>query len=176
MHLARLRLVGFVLCRRQRIDGRAGADRHRRTEWLRQSNLVDALRWVMGEGSAKAARRRHGRRHLCRIGRAAGRNIAEVALTIDNSARTAPFAFNDRETIEVSRRIDRGGGSSYRINGREARARDVQLLFPTRDRGAFGGIGQPGPGRRIDLSKPAESATRRAPAPPVLHPAATRPS
>src|SRR5207302_3192898 len=57
------------------------------------------------------------------------RNLAEVALTIDNSARDAPFAYHEGPTIEVVRRIARGSGSSYRINGREVRARDVQLLF-----------------------------------------------
>src|SRR5262249_5632515 len=56
------------------------------------------------------------------------RNIAEVSLTIDNAGRDAPLAFNDRDAIEVVRRIDRGSGSSYRINGRETRARDVPLL------------------------------------------------
>src|SRR5437660_10198216 len=67
------------------------------------------------------------------------RNIAEVALTIDNSARDAPFAFNDREEIEIVRRIERGGGSAYRINGREVRARDVQLLFADAASGAHSG-------------------------------------
>ncbi|MGE5270992.1 MAG: chromosome segregation protein SMC [Thiohalocapsa sp.] len=95
-----------------------------------KSNLVEALRWVMGEGSAR--RLRGGEMDDVIFAGCTGRparNLAEVALTIDNSARTAPFAFNDSATIEVARRIARGGGSAYRINGREARARDVQLLF-----------------------------------------------
>jgi chromosome segregation protein len=67
------------------------------------------------------------------------RNNAEVALTIDNSSRDAPFAFNDRVEIEIIRRIERSGGSTYRINGREVRARDVQLLFADAASGAHSG-------------------------------------
>jgi chromosome segregation protein len=61
-------------------------------------------------------------------GRAA-RNTAEVGLVLDNSARTAPAAFYDAEILEVTRRIERESGSTYRVNGKEVRARDVQLLF-----------------------------------------------
>src|SRR6202043_2053084 len=57
------------------------------------------------------------------------RNHAEVAVSIDNSARKAPSAFNDSETLEVSRRIMREQGSTFRVNGREVRARDVAVLF-----------------------------------------------
>src|SRR5437763_7513825 len=77
-----------------------------------KSNLVEALRWVMGEGSAK--RLRGGEMdELIFAGTAARppRNLAEVALILDNSARDAPLAFNDREEIEVVRRIERGSGS-----------------------------------------------------------------
>ena len=85
------------------------------------------------------------------------RNIAEVALTIDNSSRDAPFAFNDREEIEIVRRIERGGGSTYRVNGREVRARDVQLLFADAASGAHSGamVSQGRIGALID-AKPAE--------------------
>src|SRR5207302_2134719 len=58
-----------------------------------------------------------------------GRNAAEVAMTVDNSDRAAPAAFNEHEALEVSRRIEREKGSTYRINGREVRARDVHILF-----------------------------------------------
>jgi chromosome segregation protein len=57
------------------------------------------------------------------------RNIAEVTLHIDNSDRTAPAMFNDADELEISRRIERDSGSNYRINGKDVRARDVQLLF-----------------------------------------------
>src|SRR5215467_12171099 len=95
-----------------------------------KSNLVEALRWVMGETSAK--RLRGGEMDDVIFAGSANRparNIAEVSLSIDNATRDAPVAFNDRDAIEVVRRIDRGSGSSYRVNGRESRARDVQLLF-----------------------------------------------
>jgi len=95
-----------------------------------KSNLLEALRWVMGANSAKAMRA-GGMDDVIFAGAAnrPGRNHAEVSLTIENSARRAPAAFNDHPVIEVVRRIDRGEGSTYKINGREVRARDVQLLF-----------------------------------------------
>ncbi|MFC3068592.1 chromosome segregation protein SMC [Phenylobacterium soli] len=95
-----------------------------------KSNLLEALRWVMGANSAKAMRA-GGMDDVIFAGSAnrPSRNHAEVALTIDNAARRAPAAFNDHPVLEVVRRIDKGAGSTYRINGREVRARDVQLLF-----------------------------------------------
>jgi chromosome segregation protein len=102
-----------------------------------KSNLVEALRWVMGENSYKNMRA-SGMEDVIfsGSGRRPSRNIAEVGLTLDNSDRRAPAAFNDSETIEVIRRIERDKGSSYKINGREARARDVQLLFADASTGA----------------------------------------
>lgn len=64
------------------------------------------------------------------------RNTAEVGLYLDNSDRTAPAAFNDSDEIQVTRRIEREQGSVYRINGKEARAKDVQLLFADASTGA----------------------------------------
>ena len=123
-----------------------------------KSNLAEALRWVMGENSAR--RLRGGAMDDVIFGGAAGRgarNLAEVALVIDNSARDAPFAFNDREDIEIVRRIERGGGSTWRVNGREVRARDIQLLFADAATGGPAGavVGQ---GRVAALieAKPAE--------------------
>jgi chromosome segregation protein len=102
-----------------------------------KSNLLEALRWVMGANSAKAMRA-GGMDDVIFAGAAnrPGRNHAEVSLTIDNSDRQAPAAFNDHPVIEVVRRIDKGAGSTYRINGREVRARDVQLLFADASTGA----------------------------------------
>jgi chromosome segregation protein len=95
-----------------------------------KSNILESLRWVMGANSAKAMRA-GGMDDVIFAGSGGrpGRNHAEVALTIDNADRRAPAAFNSDPVIEVTRRIDRGAGSTYRINGREVRARDVQLLF-----------------------------------------------
>jgi len=94
-----------------------------------KSNLIEALRWVMGETSARQMR--GGEMDDVIFGGTSGRparNIAEVLLGIDNSDRTAPPQFETDE-IEVTRRIERGNGSLYRINGNETRARDVHLLF-----------------------------------------------
>ena len=102
-----------------------------------KSNLVEALRWVMGETSAKQMRGGE-MDDVIFAGTEArpARNLAEVVLHLDNSARDAPAAYNDLPEIEVSRRIERGSGSQYRINGKEARARDVQLLFADAATGA----------------------------------------
>jgi chromosome segregation protein len=102
-----------------------------------KSNLLEALRWVMGANSAKAMRA-GGMDDVIFAGASnrPGRNHAEVSLTIDNSERRAPAAFNDHPVLEVVRRIDKGAGSTYRINGREVRARDVQLLFADASTGA----------------------------------------
>ncbi|AWM76732.1 AAA family ATPase [Phenylobacterium parvum] len=95
-----------------------------------KSNLLEALRWVMGANSAKAMRA-GGMDDVIFAGSGgrSSRNHAEVVLTIDNAERRAPAAYNDSPVLEVVRRIDRGEGSTYRINGREVRARDVHLLF-----------------------------------------------
>ena len=95
-----------------------------------KSNLVEALRWVMGENSAKRMRG-SGMDDMIFAGTATrpARNIAEVTLTLDNKSRTAPPAFNDQEVLEITRRIEREKGSDYSINGNEVRMRDVQLLF-----------------------------------------------
>ncbi|HYA71882.1 MAG TPA: AAA family ATPase, partial [Roseiarcus sp.] len=102
-----------------------------------KSNLVEALRWVMGESSYKNMRA-SGMDDVIfsGSGKRPSRNIAEVGLVLDNSDRRAPAAFNDAETIEVTRRIERESGSTYRVNGREVRARDVQLLFADASTGA----------------------------------------
>jgi len=102
-----------------------------------KSNLVEALRWVMGESSYKNMRA-SGMDDVIFSGSATrpARNTAEVTLFLDNADRTAPPAFNDADELQVSRRIEREAGSVYRINGKEARARDVQLLFADQSTGA----------------------------------------
>ncbi len=95
-----------------------------------KSNLVEAIRWVMGENSAK--RMRGGEMDDVIFSGTASRpsrNLADVVMVLDNKDRSAPAQFNDSEQIEISRRINRGHGSTYRVNGKEVRARDVQLLF-----------------------------------------------
>jgi chromosome segregation protein len=102
-----------------------------------KSNLVEALRWVMGETSHKSMRAADMDDVIFsgNTGRPQ-RNTAEVAMAIDNSDRSAPAQFNGEESLEVSRRIERDKGSLYRVNGREVRARDVQILFADASTGA----------------------------------------
>src|SRR6195256_6653451 len=95
-----------------------------------KSNLVEARRWVMGESSHKAMRAADMDDVIfAGTNSRPSRNNAEVAMHIDNSARKAPAQFNGEEALDVSRRIERDSGSTYRINGREVRARDVHILF-----------------------------------------------
>src|SRR6202521_3340202 len=102
-----------------------------------KSNLVEALRWVMGESSHKAMRADNMDDVIFSgTNSRPARNNAEVAMMIDNADRKAPAQFNDHETLDVSRRIERESGSTYRINGREVRARDVQILLADASTGA----------------------------------------
>ena len=102
-----------------------------------KSNLVEALRWVMGETSAKQMRGSEMEDVIFGGTRdRPARNIAEVILNLDNTTRGAPAQFNDTDELEVSRRIERDKGSTYRVNGHEVRARDVQLLFADSATGA----------------------------------------
>jgi len=138
LHFQRLRLSGFksfVEATEFRIEpgltGIVGPN------GCGKSNLLEALRWVMGATSAKAMRG-EGMDDVIFGGASnrPSRNHAEVLLQIDNADRTAPAQFNDHPVLEVTRRIDRGQGSTYRVNGVETRARDVQLLFADASTGA----------------------------------------
>lgn len=102
-----------------------------------KSNLLEALRWVMGE-NRPTAMRGDGMEDVIFAGtrHRGARHFAEVAISIDNTARHAPAGFNDADQLEVIRRITRDTGSAYRINGREVRARDVQMLFADASTGA----------------------------------------
>lgn len=105
-----------------------------------KSNLLEAMRWVMGATSAKALRG-DGMDAVIFSGTSMrpARNWAEVILTLDNSDRSAPAEYNEHETLEISRRIIRkeeGTQSLYRINSKEVRAKDVQLLFADASTGA----------------------------------------
>jgi len=102
-----------------------------------KSNLVEALRWSMGETSAKQMRGGEMDDVIFNgtVTRPA-RNLAEVSLWLSNQDRTAPAQFNDLDELQVSRRIERGEGSLYRVNGQDVRAKDVQLLFADAATGA----------------------------------------
>jgi chromosome segregation protein len=131
MKLTRLRLIGFKsFVEPTDFEIEPGLTGVVGPNGCGKSNLVEAVRWVMGEASYKAMRASEMDDVIFsgNTGRPS-RNHAEVAVTVDNSDRTAPAAFNDTETLEVSRRIVREQGSTFRVNGREVRARDVTVLF-----------------------------------------------
>ncbi|MBV7377472.1 chromosome segregation protein SMC [Maritimibacter dapengensis] len=102
-----------------------------------KSNLLEALRWVMGENRAKAMRGA-GMEDVIFAGTSGrgARNFAEVIIQIDNSERLAPSGFNDSDILEIVRRITRDAGSAYKVNGKDVRARDVQMLFADASTGA----------------------------------------
>ncbi len=95
-----------------------------------KSNVIEALRWAMGEANARNMRGAEMEDVIFAgtAGRAA-RNLAEVTLTLEETAGLAPPPFHEHADLEISRKIERGSGSSYRVNGRPALARDVQTLF-----------------------------------------------
>ena len=97
-----------------------------------KSNIIEAVRWVMGESSAKRLRG-EGMDDVIFAGAGAGarsrRRSASVAVHLDNAEGLAPAPFQDAPELIVSRTIERNAGSTYRINNQEVRARDVQLLF-----------------------------------------------
>lgn len=102
-----------------------------------KSNLLEALRWAMGANSAKAMR--GGEMDDLIFSGAQGRparETAEVILVLDNTKRTAPPEFNGADSLEIERKLKRGAGSSYRINGRTVRGKDIQLLFADASTGA----------------------------------------
>ncbi|MEO3413583.1 chromosome segregation protein SMC [Roseovarius sp. CAU 1744] len=102
-----------------------------------KSNLLEALRWVMGE-NRPTAMRGGGMEDVIFAGAATrpARNFAEVSVHIDNADRLAPAGFNDADHIEIVRRITRDVGSAYKVNGKDVRARDVQMLFADASTGA----------------------------------------
>ena len=138
MQISRLRLSGFKsFVDPTELDIEPGLTGVVGPNGCGKSNLVEALRWVMGETSAK--RMRGGDMDDVIFGGTAARparNIAEVSLRVENSDRTAPAELNDADQLDVARRIERAKGSHYRVNGREVRARDVQLLFADAGTGA----------------------------------------
>ncbi|MEL7546321.1 MAG: AAA family ATPase [Pseudomonadota bacterium] len=102
-----------------------------------KSNLLEALRWAMGATSARAMR--GGEMDDLIFNGAAGRparELAEVTLVLDNAARQAPAEFNQSDSLEIIRRLKRGAGSTYKLNGRTVRAKDVQLVFADASTGA----------------------------------------
>ena len=138
MQITRLRLYGFKsfvepteLLIEKGLTGVVGPN------GCGKSNLLEALRWCMGETSYKSMRAA-AMEDVIFAGTniRPARNMAEVTVYLDNSARSAPAEFNDNDVLEISRRIERDVGSAYRVNGRDVRARDVRILFEDAATGA----------------------------------------
>jgi chromosome segregation protein len=138
MKLTRLRLVGFKsFVDASEIEIEPGLTGIVGPNGCGKSNLVEALRWAMGEGSHKTLRASAMDDVIFSgSGGRPARNTAEVLIALDNANKEAPAPFTDAEELEITRRIEREKGSTYRVNGREVRARDVQLLFADASTGA----------------------------------------
>ena len=102
-----------------------------------KSNIVESLRWCMGETSAKSMRG-SGMEDVIFSGTSnrPAKNISEVSVLITNNDKNGPLQYNDLDEIVVSRRIERDKGSKYFINGKEVRARDAQTFFADLSTGA----------------------------------------
>jgi len=102
-----------------------------------KSNIVEAIRWCMGETSAKSMRGT-GMEDVIFSGTAnkSSKNIAETSLTLDNSNKEGPIQFKELDIINIKRRIEKDKGSRYFINGKEVRARDAQTFFADLSTGA----------------------------------------
>ncbi|RNF35633.1 chromosome segregation SMC family protein [Paracoccus methylarcula] len=138
MRFDRLRLNGFKsfvdptdLVIREGLTGVVGPN------GCGKSNLLEALRWVMGE-NRPTAMRGEGMEDVIFAGtsRRSAKGHAEVTLTLDNRDRLAPAGFNDEDHFDIVRRITRDAGSAYKIAGKDVRARDVQMLFADASTGA----------------------------------------
>ncbi|MEM7768460.1 MAG: AAA family ATPase, partial [Pseudomonadota bacterium] len=138
MHITQLRIAGFKsfvdpqdLLIEPGLTGIVGPN------GCGKSNLLEALRWAMGASSARAMR--GGEMDDLIFSGAEGRparETAEVTLVLDNSKRLAPPEFNATDTLEILRKLKRGAGSTYKLNGRTVRGKDIQLLFADASTGA----------------------------------------
>ena len=181
MRISRLRLLGFKsfvepteLVIEPGLTGVVGPN------GCGKSNLLEALRWVMGETSHKSMRAA-AMDDVIFSGTTTRpeRGSAEVTMFLDNSERLAPAEYNGSDVLEITRRIEREAGSAYRINGREVRARDVKVLFEDAATGARSPAlvrqGQIGESSTPSRSS-AAAFSKTLPALPDCTPAATKPN
>ena len=102
-----------------------------------KSNIVESLRWVMGESSAKSMRG-SGMEDVIFSGTSnkASKNIAEVSINVANENNDGPMQYKDMDQIEIRRKIQKDKGSKFYMNGKEVRTRDVQMFFADLSTGA----------------------------------------
>ena len=131
VHFRRMRIAGFKsFAEPVSVEIHAGLTGIVGPNGCGKSNVVEALRWAMGEQSTRSLRA--GEMDDVIFAGTAGRasrNLAEVTLTLDDTAGAVPPPFHEQSELEIVRRIERGSGSEDRVNGKEVRARDVQTLF-----------------------------------------------
>jgi len=102
-----------------------------------KSNIVESLRWVMGETSAKSMRG-SGMEDVIFSGTSnkPSKNIAEVSITVDNEKNEGPIQYRELSEIHIRRKIEKDKGSKFYINDKEVRARDAQMFFADLSTGA----------------------------------------
>lgn len=138
MHITELRIAGFKsFVDPQEVPVLPGLTGIVGPNGCGKSNLLEALRWAMGANSARAMRGGEMDDLIFSGSQSRpARELAEVTLVLDNSDRTAPPEFNASDTLEVMRRLKRGAGSTYKLNGRTVRGKDIQLIFADASTGA----------------------------------------
>ncbi|WP_084417923.1 chromosome segregation protein SMC [Henriciella litoralis] len=138
MHITELRIAGFKsFVDPQEVPILPGLTGIVGPNGCGKSNLLEALRWAMGASSARAMRGGEMDDLIFSGSQSRpARELAEVTLVLDNSARTAPPDFNASDTLEIIRRLKRGAGSTYKLNGRTVRGKDIQLIFADASTGA----------------------------------------
>lgn len=138
MRIAEIKIVGF----KSFVDGvnlpiEAGLTGIVGPNGCGKSNVLESIRWVMGATSAKALRGSEMDDVIfAGTDTRPARDLAEVIIRLDNQDAIAPEPYRNVPFIEISRKIRRGIGSTFRINGKEVRAKDVQLLFADASSGA----------------------------------------
>jgi len=102
-----------------------------------KSNIVESLRWCMGETSAKSMRG-SGMEDVIFSGTSnkPSKNIAEVLITLDNQDKDGPNQYNNLDHIEIRRKIEKDKGSKFYINNKEVRSKDAQMFFADLSTGA----------------------------------------
>ena len=102
-----------------------------------KSNIVESLRWCMGETSAKSMRG-SGMEDVIFSGTSnkPSKNIAEVSIALSNENKDGPMQYNELDEIEIRRKIEKDKGSKFYINNKEVRAKDAQMFFADLSTGA----------------------------------------